>query len=189
MWFGFRKLLAGTALVATATSMLSGTAASASAKFAADGVRAGLSAGQISRLQSEADRYLARTPGRQTALNEVKTTTGAELRIALPGEKQPRKLSARYDPCDGGTAPGWLCVYSGQYGTGSHFGMYDCVVTPMPWSGLGSWGDNQTTGTWTYYLFKDKFVYDKFQAKANNQDYNWTVVWWIIPCTDSAAKR
>jgi hypothetical protein len=182
MWFGFRRLLAGASLVASATTVLSGVPASASTGFADEGARAGLTADQISWLQGEVDRYLARTSGRQTALNAVKTATGAELRIALPGEKQPRRFSAAYDPCDGGTAPGWLCVYSGQYGTGHHFGMYDCVRTTMPWSTLGSWGDNQTTGTWTYYLYKDKTVYDSFQAKANNQDYNWTVIWYIDPC-------
>jgi hypothetical protein len=183
MWFSLRRRFAGAALAASAATMLSGVPASASTGFADAGTRAGLTTGQVSWLQGEVDRYLTRTPGRQTALNEIKTATGADLRIALPGEKQPRKLSATYDPCDGGTAPGWLCLYSGTWGTGSHVGLYSCGEVPLPdWNGYGSWGDDQTTGTWTYYKNIYENIIDKFQAKANNQSYYWKPVWWVDPC-------
>ncbi len=185
MRFGFRKTFAVAALAAVAATVLSGAPASAATRFAADGTRAGLTAGQVGWLQGEVNRYLARTSGQQTGLNVVKTATGAEFRAALPGEARPRNLSAAAasGPCDGGTAPGYLCVYSGPHGTGSQIAMYTCGGIDLPnWNGYGSWGDNQTPGTVTYFYTQYYGIADKFTAKSNNQNYNWTPVWHIDPC-------
>ncbi|WP_052594662.1 hypothetical protein [Luteipulveratus mongoliensis] len=157
--------------------------ASAHDSFAEEGRDAGLSPAQVGWLQSTVEHEITRSGGRQTALNVVHRE-GAELRIALPGEKRPRRLGAlAAGPCDGGTAPGWFCAYSDTYGNGSQLAMYTCNTYSLPgWTSVGSWGDSQTPGTRTLFETKDHTVWDEIYAPNNVQEYDWVHVWFIKNC-------
>jgi hypothetical protein len=150
------KLIFGIAVLTAMFSITGVTAATAtpgvSSEFATQGQTAGLTATQINTLQAEADEYLTQLGGKQVSLNQVEIE-GATIRIALPGEAQPRQLTAAEAldvNCDGGFADyRHFCAYRGQNFTGTHIDMYTCRVYDIPesWVGPGSWDNNQTTGT------------------------------------------
>jgi hypothetical protein len=180
-------LLVGATLFAAQPAAASPAAASPQT-FAAQGAAAGLTAQQVSWLQTQVTSYVAKSGGRQTSLNTVDVNGRAELRIALPGEAHPRTFAGARPmspagPCDGGTAPGYLCLYQGQNGTGSQIPMYVCTTIDLPnWSGYGSWGDNQTTGTRSIFFTRYYGIGENIYAKANNQSYDWTPIWHVQNC-------
>jgi len=179
---GLRTVVAA---LLVAGSLVTAQPAVASESFARQGTKAGLNTQQVSWLQDQVDRYVAKSGGRQTSLNTVNVDGKADVRFALPGEQRPRDFSAAKvaGPCDGGTAPGYLCLYSGTYGTGSQIAMYVCTTIDLPnWSGNGSWGDNQTTGTRSIYFTRYYGIWQNVYAKSNSQVYNWTPVWHVQNC-------
>ncbi|MEU4806323.1 hypothetical protein [Actinosynnema sp. NPDC023587] len=150
-------------------------------KFAAQGTAVGLTADQIGTLQAEADGYLRELGGKQVALNRIELD-GATIRIALPGEAQPRQIGpgALDANCDGGYADyRHFCAYRGKSFTGSHIDMYACRVHDIPesWVGPGSWDNNQTKGT-VAKMMNDagKVIHRTLPARSWDPDGSWTPV-------------
>ena len=172
-----------------ATVILSGAAtanaADVNADFAAQARSAGLATSQINTLQAKADEYLAEFGGRQVALNQIELD-GATIRIALPGEAQPRKLSpALLDPhCDGGGADyRHFCAYRQTGFRGDHIDMYDCRSYRITWSGPGSWDNNQTMGTRArMYNSSGNLIFTTRPARSTDPNGNWTPVWSVRNC-------
>src|SRR6185369_15918921 len=146
--------------------------------FAAQGEAAGLTAA----LQAEADRYLREFGGNQVALNQIELT-GATIRIAAPGEQQPRRLgtaAVRDANCDGGGADHHhFCAYRRSNFTGANIDMYACGVYDIPesWVGPGSWVNNQSTGTRARMLNDaGSVVHTTPPARSRDANGNWTPV-------------
>jgi hypothetical protein len=127
--------------------------ASASTGFTAQAEAAGLSAGKADALQAKVDAYLVKLKGRGTQVSPNQIDLGgAVLNVTVPGETKPRQLGAlgvaSVIQCNGGTLYGWFCAYQYEYRGGDNIGMYNCDSYFIPWSGpLGSWENNQTSGT------------------------------------------
>ncbi|MCP2167100.1 hypothetical protein [Goodfellowiella coeruleoviolacea] len=139
------------AMVLTTGVSVASASPRVSPEFATQGRVAGLTATQINTLQAEVNEYLAELGGKQTALNRIELD-GATIRVALPGEAQPRRLAHETldANCDGGYADyHHFCTYRNEYYTGTHIDMYACGVYDIPesWVGPGSWDNNQTAGT------------------------------------------
>jgi hypothetical protein len=85
-----------------------------------------------------------------------------------------------------GTAHGcpyyYFCAFSGRNFTGTKIQMYYCQFYTMPFSGTGSWVNNQTPGT------RAKFYDAYYNLKATTAGaystgtYNWTPIYHVKPC-------
>ena len=107
--------------------------------FTARSRAAGLTAAQADALQAKADRYLARLdePATQVAPDLIRLK-GAELHLTVPGTTQRAPGCPYY----------YFCAYSGERFTGDWILQKDCWVERyIPWTGHGSWINNQTRGT------------------------------------------
>ncbi|GAB3746375.1 hypothetical protein GCM10027598_84470 [Amycolatopsis oliviviridis] len=188
-----RILSLAAALSIAAVAAGTGTAAADAAapdrqRFMIQATTAGLNAAQAEWLQLEVERYLATMGGRQTAPNKIDIDGEAEVRIALPGEESPRELGSPPGaakipgPCDGGTAYGHFCAYSGTFGKGTQIDMYKCDTYRIPWASVGSWGNNQTKDTVALFLNNSGFPIDSSKAPSNNHVYDWNPVHDVINC-------
>ncbi|WP_372351203.1 hypothetical protein [Streptomyces sp. KL116D] len=138
----------------TATASATATARTARAGYVAQAQAAGLSAGQATALQAKVDDYLVTFDGQGTQVspNQV-DLDGAVLNVTVPGENRPRPLGDQsaqvynaYD-CTGWTNYGWFCAYKYENRSGDNIGMYACAKYAIPWVTVGSWVNNQLTGT------------------------------------------
>lgn len=147
----------GAVAMAALTVVAGGGTASAStdaAGFTTQAEAAGLSAAKADALQDKVDGYLAtfKGQGRQVSPNQI-DLGGAVLNVAVPGEAQPRQLTApaagvtRAVQCNTAAEYGWFCAYQYDYRGGDNIGMYNCDNYFIPWNDLGSWENNQTPGT------------------------------------------
>ncbi|GAA1331861.1 hypothetical protein [Saccharothrix algeriensis] len=175
----------GTVLLSAVLSIGGAAAAHAApvvgGDFAAQGAAAGLTTAQVDTLQAEADGYLEELGGRQVALNRIELD-GATIRIALPGEAQPRKLGpgALDANCDGRHADHLhFCAYRGEGFTGTHIDMYACKVYDIPetWVGPGSWDNNQSKNT-VARMMNDAgtVIYETPPAHSKDASGSWTPV-------------
>lgn len=158
-----------------------------SAVFEAQGRAAGLSAAQINLLQAETTRYLRVLGGRQVALNKIDVDGKATAWIALPGEQHPRELSGDAGAldvnCDGSADHYHFCAYSGTYFTGSQIDMYACGTYSIPWSGNGSWDNDQSTGTQArMYGSAGTVIYTTPPAHSWDYSGDWTPVYKVRNC-------
>src|SRR5437016_6144188 len=102
-----------TALAAVPASA-SATPASGASGFAAQASQAGLTSAQTAQLQARVNADLARTGGTQVAANEIRTADGAELLLALPGERTARSLDGGITPNAAGGCPfQFFCGFNG----------------------------------------------------------------------------
>ncbi|WP_409463403.1 hypothetical protein [Amycolatopsis sp. GA6-003] len=152
---------------------------------------AGLTLEQATALQSTADRYLAALGGRQVAANQIDLNGKGLLTIALPGEKKARGIGnhaavrSADDPCLGGAFPGYFCAYSMAWGDGDSLAMFMCSEYVLPgWTGLGSWDNNQTTGTQAQMRGRGGKVLFTTPGAYSNQmtGFDWNPVWGVSPC-------
>jgi hypothetical protein len=163
----FKHAASGRAVVALAVTLfalLAGTSAasatagtdSSQAGFAAQAKGLGLTSSQAKALQSKADGYLAKTNGFQVSANKIRLDSGAVMTLALPGEKFARNLGAKATAGTQSAAYicgyGHMCAYSGTFYSGDVIDMWACRYYPIPWSGDGSWINNQTTGTVAWFI-------------------------------------
>ncbi|GAA2664489.1 MULTISPECIES: hypothetical protein [Actinosynnema] len=155
------RLIALGAVAAAVVSLLLGGTASASGEgaFTAQARAAGLTAEQAEGLQDKVDDYLREVGGKQVAPNRI-DLGGAVLTVTVPGEDRTRflgEVGANVDnapECNGNWARyGWFCAYENERFSGNNIGMFYCGVYYIPWITMGSWHNNQTTGTrpWLYF--------------------------------------
>ncbi|MFC7532398.1 hypothetical protein [Actinoplanes sp. GCM10030250] len=100
---------------------------------------AGLTAAQADALQVKADRYLAQLGEPATQVTpDVIQLKGAKLHLTVPGSAQRAPGCPYY----------YFCAYSGPRFTGDWIHQEECWVERyIPWTGQGSWINNQTRGT------------------------------------------
>lgn len=145
------RFLAVVAMALPAAIATPGAAAAATDRsgFTAQARTAGLSASQAAGLQAEVDAYLAKLAGRgkQVSPNQI-DMSGAMLTVTVPGETHPRRFeSSAETPCDGSVDYGYFCAYQYEFQAGAEIAMYSCRNYSIPWQTVGSWINNQTTGT------------------------------------------
>lgn len=175
---------AGLAATIGVTGAATSSAATVNPDFAGQARSAGLAANQITTLQAKANEYLAELGGRQVALNRIELD-GATIRIALPGEAQPRELSpAPLDAnCDGGADYAHFCAYRQTGFRGDQIDMYTCGTYRIPWSGRGSWDNNQTSRRQArMYNSAGTLIYTTPRAHSSDLDGDWTPVWSVRNC-------
>ncbi|GGT30897.1 peptidase inhibitor family I36 protein [Streptomyces purpureus] len=174
--------LAGIFVVLVGGLATAGAAGAASTPgFQAQARNAGLSAGQAEGLQAQVDAYKERTGGVQTAPNKI-AFPGGELTVVVPGEKYARDLS---DPVGTLAACQHLrfCAYSGTNFTGSQINMYTCRTYNIPWSGDGSWDNNQSSGTRAkMYNSSGSLIYTTPGARSYDKVGSWTPVYKVRNC-------
>jgi len=175
------------ALIATTVMSAPAIAAETSEDFVVQAQAAGLSVSQATALQEKANEYLAKlgSQARQVAPNRIELP-GAVLNFPVPGESQPRALSASapIPECQGGANYKWFCAYQYENFGGAHIGMYTCGVWHViPWSTTGSWENNQTRGTRPLLHFLNNTYWDMPAAYAvQRTGVGWSTVYRIRPC-------
>ncbi|MCX4822644.1 hypothetical protein OG883_22640 [Streptomyces sp. NBC_01142] len=182
------SLFAVMALIAAAVIGLTGTASAATAdnghqSFAAQAKQAGLTSTEAKQLQSKVDGYLATQGGKQVAANKIELAGKGEIVVSLPGERYARDLTSA-----AGTRAACpyenFCMWTGTGFTGTQYNLWQCQTYALSnWNGPGSWSNNQTPGTRARFL--DRYrntIYTTPGAYANNGNYNWAPVWYVVPC-------
>lgn len=153
--------------------------------FAAQARDAGLTGAQATALQARMDTYLARTGGKQVAINKIDLDGQAELVLTLPGETRAREIG---DPDRAGLQNECLqyyfCAFSQQQYGGDTLRYFYCAYKlSMPFAGFGSYSNAQTKGTSAhFYGSNGAYMYDSLRAAVLVTPFNWTYVWWIKPC-------
>ncbi|MEU1883116.1 hypothetical protein ABZ470_37925 [Streptosporangium sp. NPDC020072] len=168
-------------------SFANATSPEAQAAFAEQGRAAGLTEEQITTLQNSANLYLFTMGGRQVALNKVVIEGRADVLIALPDEDAPRQLSPETGLVAGcstsGAAYHHFCAYSRPNFRGSYIDMYRCARYTIPYTGAGSWDNNQTKGTTArMYDRSGKLVYITPPAPSEDRNADWTYVHTVKNC-------
>jgi hypothetical protein len=122
--------------------------------FAAQGRAVGLTAAKQKGLQGKIDAYLAELGPKaiQTDFDTI-TLPGSVLHVTVPGEARPPGLSAAAPACP----YYFFCAYRDQYFQGDDWRFEDScgLRTYIPWTGHGSWINNQTPGTQATISFWD----------------------------------
>ncbi|SDZ16320.1 Peptidase inhibitor family I36 [Amycolatopsis xylanica] len=75
-----------------------------------------------------------------------------------------------------------FCVWTGPHYTGRMVPMRDCGVWTMPWSGIGSWDNNQSGGVRAVIYNADGTRYVTPPPHHSNGYWDWTPVVAIRPC-------
>ncbi|MFF4503164.1 hypothetical protein [Streptomyces sp. NPDC001401] len=197
-------LLAASSLVATATGLASAAQPLASAgsrtihasetvrtpsspeSFAAQAKDLGLDADQARALQNRVAAFIAKQGGEQLGANKIRLVAGATLVLALPnqksagaGEQAPSAPRSALYAC----RYGHFCAYSGTEYTGDVIDMYKCAEYSIPWSGTGSWINNQTKGT--FAQFRDSAHLNRWHdagAYSSDNFADWSWVWYVQNC-------
>ncbi|GAB3942779.1 hypothetical protein GCM10027614_30430 [Micromonospora vulcania] len=176
-------------ILASLVLVISGTGPATAAPaqrpaFADQAQRAGLSSAQSRQLQAEVDSYLAKLGGNQVAANEISLGQGARILVALPGERKARSLtSALREP--NGCPYQYLCAYQYQNFEGSAYHVTKCGSTNapyIPWSGYGSWRNNQTSGTRPVFWRCSGYLDWMPPAYSSNSSYDWTPICYTQAC-------
>ncbi|MFB6980631.1 hypothetical protein [Streptomyces scopuliridis] len=147
--------------------------------FTAQTQRAGLTPAQAGELQDRVDGYLAEEPGsRQLSANRI-AIEGGDLVVAAPGQRYARDLAG---PGASGRAPaacayGHLCLYK----PGDSRDYYRCGTYSLPWTGDGTFNNNQTRGTTAKFLNSDRSVRWTSTAPQTGTA-TWTQVYYVVPC-------
>jgi Peptidase inhibitor family I36 len=116
---------------------------------------------------------LAIAPAAQAITGNVSTTTASSSAAKAAGEVSPLVT------CD----YGYFCAYSGTNFTGSVIKMYECKSYTIPWSGNGSWINNQSTGTKAkMYGAGGNLIYTTPGAYSSDSSGDWTSVYNVRNC-------
>lgn len=183
-----RSAVAAAALVvATAGVAAAATPASATpTQFAAQVSAAHLTSAQAAGLQAKVDAYVAKSGGKQVAANEV-AVPGGDVLFVVPGQKIARSLAApaSVQPATISCPYKYICG-SSQPNAGDVVTAYACgvnVEVPDSFTGVGTYINNQTSGTRAY--FKNRsfgVVFTTPGAFYRDDNYNWHPVWYIDAC-------
>jgi hypothetical protein len=76
----------------------------------------------------------------------------------------------------------YFCIYSQPNFTGTQYNLHDCHDYPVGFAGIGSWRNNQTSGTRAVFSNSDGSKYITNPPPASAASYNWTPVLDIKPC-------
>ncbi|WP_328606997.1 peptidase inhibitor family I36 protein [Amycolatopsis sp. NBC_00345] len=102
----------------------------------------------------------------------------ALLSLAGPAAAAPQGTSTTAAACPYED----FCIYSQPNYTGQQYNLRDCHDYPVGFSGIGSWRNNQTSGTQAVFSNSDGSKYITNPAPASSPSYNWTPVLDIKPC-------
>jgi len=188
-WTALSRAVAVIALVTTLFNTgVPAQAAPVDNPYAAQAEAAGLTPAQTSALQARVSDYLNEMGGRQVALNEI-AFDGGQLLVALPGEDQPRNFGSGSgtqvveSPCAVEMYNGWFCAFRYTGFQGDQLNWYYCGTYNMPWTGFGSWRNNQTRGTRARFLnASGAVIYTTPPAYSSSLSYNWGPVYRVRPC-------
>ncbi|MGR3866972.1 peptidase inhibitor family I36 protein [Streptomyces graminifolii] len=151
------------------------------AVFASQAESLGLTKPEAQQLQARVDSYLSKLGGRQVAVNKI-DLAGAEVLLALPGEKTARDVTTKSEP--GLVCPElYFCAWSQMWFTGDKIFMYHCNNWYIPWVSTGSWMNNQTNGTVAYFL-DDRGIarWHDQGAVDDDLDADWSWVHYVYNC-------
>ncbi|WP_405433561.1 hypothetical protein [Micromonospora sp. NBC_00617] len=151
--------------------------------FAAEARKAGLTGAEAAQLQSRVDQRLAQAGGRQVAANKIEYGSGSYLLLNLPGEKYARELGQSIGTQATCTYL-YFCAWGGPNYTLEKRAESRCSrLITMPWSGTGSWINNQTQLTQAAFLRADYSVYTYTLGAYSAQPYqNWQPIYYVDPC-------
>jgi hypothetical protein len=176
--------------VAAAMSLMAGagTASAATAgvqlRFAAQARAAGISNTQADYLQQEVINYIHKHGGTQAALNVV-DVPGGSITFVVPGEKYARDLATDPHVLAAATCPPeYFCAYEYGFYTGTERSYFDnCKSNTMPWATEGSYINDLSGQGWAvWYGVNGNVVYTTPPAFNENQEVNWTPVYYIEAC-------
>lgn len=186
-----RSLTAVALALGLATLLASAVPASASTDlptaagqgFAAEARAAGLTAAEAGDLQNRVNQRLAQTGGKQTTANKIEYGPGDYMLLSLPGEQYARELSqpvATQATCSYYN----FCVYQQQTFGGDMLAQSSCSKwIDIPWTGYGSYINNQTANTRARFLDELQQLYQySLPAPNSNSFYNWNPVYFVDPC-------
>jgi hypothetical protein len=174
-------LMAVPVLAAAGTANASAELGNTPRVFAVQVRDAGLDLQQARVLQLQIDAYLARVGGTQVAANEIRYGGGASLILPLPGETRARSLAAGRVAEPTGCPFQYLCAYQYEGFAGGEIHAFYCgVLVSMPWGSVGSWRNNQTSGTvGTFYGGNPSSTGPAYSSSGS---YNWLPVSHIRAC-------
>ncbi|MES9511888.1 hypothetical protein ABWJ92_36805 [Streptomyces sp. NPDC000609] len=169
-------LLTGFTVAGTA-SAAAPSGESRAATFAAQAHKEGLTDADAAALQRRVDGYLTTMGGKQVAANKIDLGGGSSVVLTLPGEKRARELTGTkriLDSCDSKT----FCAFQNSQWWGDQIQMYRCDDYIIPWTTIGSWINNQSTGT--VAQFKDntatvRWVDGGAFAQDDTADWSWVL--------------
>jgi hypothetical protein len=188
-----RRALAVLAMIAFALTLGLGATANAGTadqtsghdkavqRFAEQAKAAGLSDAQVSGLQAKVDAFLEKHRGTQVAPGRIQLPDGkAFVQMAVPGERNARDFSR-----NGAVTPQQSCpyYYFCAYRGGDVLSYYYCNDQYMPWTGYGSYVNNQTPGTRA--TFKNSghgSIGTSCAAYCAVGSINWSPIYYIDPC-------
>jgi len=108
--------------------------------------------------------------GAPSAIAEVTTTGGTSIDVSTAATVH-------------GCPYLYFCAYSGANYTGTKIQMYFCQFYDMPFSGDGSWVNNQTPGTVArFYDYTYRQIGATTGAYSQHSPINWTPVYHVKPC-------
>ena len=160
-------------VVATSTATASSNTASSHPDLGTQTRSLGLTSTQAATLQAQVNSYISRLGGTQVAINKIDLGNGAYAVLALPGKKSAKNFCYY----------GYFCAYSGTDFQGTAINMYACRSYQIPFSGPGSWANNQTKGTQArMYNKAGKLIYTTPPAYSQSTDGSWTSVVTVRNC-------
>jgi hypothetical protein len=171
----------GIAVVALGIGSTSAAASPDNADYTDQAQELGLSRAEAVELQNQVDGYLAKLGGRQVGINKI-DLPGAVLLVPLPGEAGARDLD---DPSiQSHECPyQYFCAYALDYYSGSKLLMFNCTNYTMPFAGVGSYINNQTSHTRAQFKDQNFVVIDTSgPATWAEPYYDWTPVFYVKPC-------
>ena len=164
------------------------------APFAAQVAAAGLNNTQATTLQNQVDQIVHQYKGaEQVAANEISLPGGDSVLLPLPGQKYARVLpgavnlgfapASAASPAaarpDSSSCPyKYFCMWQGETWTGEQFNVSTCnAIQALPgsgWDGVGSYDNNQTSGTWAYLLNGSKVVTATISPGLSDYAFPWS---------------
>lgn len=179
---------AAAALLAAPVASATASAAAARPSFATQAHDAGLTNAEARTLQDEVTAFVRAHGGTQTSYDEV-NLTGHTILLVVPTATHAPGSPSR-GPAADLTCPAYtFCAYHGTNYTNGGSGyspleLSPCgVYTPMPWTNVGSWKNDQSTGTPAYFYNADfQLVLKTPGAWSANPSYNWAPVYYIEAC-------
>ncbi|MFI5806672.1 hypothetical protein [Streptomyces sp. NPDC051561] len=147
----------------------------------------GLSSSQAKSLQIKVDGYLAKEGGTQVAANRIQLP-GADLTVALPGEKYARDSNGNKVNDQRAAAASCtytnVCAYSKTYFGGDKKTLYTCnQLNSIPWVGDGSWINNQNSSLRArFYDINQNVGWISPGGYSEDLVAPWGWVHWLSPC-------
>lgn len=175
---------AGLAAVVALSGAAGAAPAHPASPFAAQARTLGMNSAQAQALQHRADSYVTEQGGTQVSVDRVRLSDGSTIILALPsgkytdGKEKNGTAVAAYT-----CGYGHFCAYSGTNFTGDVKDMFQCAEYSIPWSGRGSWKNNQTTGTVANFESSDHVSrWHDGGAYSQDNDADWSWVWYVRNC-------